>query len=320
ERTLLDGRTAFADLMAREMGKPVMEGQSEMEKCARVCAYYAKHGPTFLKPELVQTEAARSYVCFEPLGVILAIMPWNFPFWQLFRFAAPAIMAGNGVVLKHASNVWGCAVAIETLFARAGLPSDLLRAVFLNNEDTLSLIDCEDVAAVTLTGSTRAGRQVAARAGQALKKSVLELGGSDPYLVLSDADLQRASETCVKSRLINTGQSCIAAKRFVVLPELQQRFEEQVVRLMSAATQGDPLDPHTEIGPLAREDLRDSLHQQVQDSVKQGARLLLGGNVPERAGAWYPATVLSEVAPGMPAYEQELFGPVAAILPARDEE
>jgi succinate-semialdehyde dehydrogenase/glutarate-semialdehyde dehydrogenase len=319
-RVLLGGRNVFADLMAREMGKPVREGISEIDKCASVCDYYAEHGPAFLEPQRIETEASDSYVHFEALGVILAVMPWNFPFWQVFRFAAPAIMAGNGVILKHASNVCGCSVAIEKVFVQAGLPADLFRSVFLGNEDTLALIDSDDIAAVTLTGSPRAGREVAARAGRALKKTVLELGGSDPYVVLSDADLDAATETCVNSRLINTGQSCIAAKRFIVVPELRRQFEESVLRLMGRAKQGDPLDPKTDIGPMARADLRDALHRQVRTSVERGARLLLGGTVPERAGAWYPATVLADVGPGMPAYEEELFGPVAAIVPAKDEQ
>src|SRR5690606_12135400 len=203
----------------REMGKPVTEGVAEVEKCAKVCRYYASHGPAFLQPERVETEAYKSYVAFEPLGVILAVMPWNFPFWQVFRFAAPALAAGNGVVLKHASNVTGCAIALEKVFAQAGLPEDLFRAVFLDKEAVLPLIDAPQIAAVTLTGSPGAGREIAARAGRALKKSVLELGGSDPYLILADADVENAARICVKSRLINTGQSCIAAKRFIVVPE-----------------------------------------------------------------------------------------------------
>jgi len=319
-QVLLEGRQAFADLMAREMGKPVTEGVAEVEKCAKVCRYYASHGPAFLQPERVETEAYKSYVAFEPLGVILAVMPWNFPFWQVFRFAAPALAAGNGVVLKHASNVTGCAIALEKVFAQAGLPEDLFRAVFLDKEAVLPLIDAPQIAAVTLTGSPGAGREIAARAGRALKKSVLELGGSDPYLILADADVENAARICVKSRLINTGQSCIAAKRFIVVPERRDEFEKLVVQFMSAARQGDPLDPRTELGPLARADLRDQLHEQVVRSVEKGARLLLGGSIPNRPGAWYPASVLTDVAPDMPAYDEELFGPVAAILPAKDEE
>ncbi len=317
---LLEERDAYADLMAEEMGKPVREGRSEVEKCATLCAYYADHGARFLEPEPVKTEAYKSYVCFQPLGVVLAIMPWNFPFWQLFRCAVPALLAGNGIVLKHASNVCGSALAIERAFARAEFPTDLLRAVFVESDHIGDVIEDERIAAVTLTGSTRAGRQVAARAGRALKKTVLELGGSDPYVVLSDADIEHASDTCVTSRLINTGQSCIAAKRFIVVSELRAQFEEAVVQRMGRVHQGDPLDPKTEIGPMARIDLRDSLHEQLEASVRQGARLLLGGTVPQRAGAWYPPSVLSDVTPGMPAYDEELFGPVATILEAENDE
>lgn len=320
ESLLLQNRDPFSELMTCEMGKPIREARSEVEKCATVCSYYAERGSEFLREQDIPTEASQSYVGFEPLGVILAIMPWNFPFWQVFRFAAAAVMAGNGVVLKHASNVSGCAVAIEEAFGEAGFPPELFRAVFLSNNDTMELIGDEHISAVTLTGSVRAGRAVAARAGQALKKTVLELGGSDPYVVLSDAEVAQAAEVCVKSRLINTGQSCIAAKRFVVVEALRQPFERAVVRLMQQAHQGDPRDPETELGPMARVDLRDELHAQVQASTAKGAKLLLGGELPDRPGAWYPATVLTDVAPGMPAYDDELFGPVAAILPAADDE
>lgn len=320
ERILLDDRSELAELMAREMGKPVAEGSAEIEKCAKLCGYYAERGPAFLQSVPVPTEAASSYVAFEPLGVVLAIMPWNFPFWQVFRAAVPALLAGNAVVLKHASNVCGCAAAAELAFRRAGFPEGLFTALFLGSEDALRLIDDDHIAAVTLTGSTSAGRQVAARAGQNLKKTVLELGGSDAYVVLADADLEAASRVCVQSRLINTGQSCIAAKRFVVVSQHRAEFEERVVALMGAARQGDPRDPTTEIGPMARTDLRDELHSQVQKSIARGATLRLGGVVPSGPGAWYPATVLGNVVPGMPAYDEELFGPAAAIIEARDEE
>lgn len=317
---LLERVDAFAELMSREMGKPLKEGKGEIEKCARLCDYYAEQGPKMLEPEPIATEARLSYVAFEPLGVVLAIMPWNFPFWQLFRCAVPALLAGNAVVLKHAPNVSGCALAIAEVFEAARFPAALMNVVFLSNDETLNLIDDPHVAAVTLTGSTRAGRHVASRAGRALKKSVLELGGSDPYVVLADADLERAAETCVASRLINSGQSCIAAKRFIVVAELRERFESLVVESMRGARVGDPLDPETRIGPLARVDLRDELNRQVQQSVLAGAKLVLGGNVPQRPGAWYPPTVLSDVGPGMPAYCEELFGPVVSIIEADDDD
>jgi succinate-semialdehyde dehydrogenase/glutarate-semialdehyde dehydrogenase len=310
----------FSELMAREMGKPVTEGDAEVHKCAAACEYYAEHAPRFLEPEHVATEATKSYVAFEPLGVVFAIMPFNFPFWQVFRFAAPALMAGNGAVLKHASSVPGCGETLERLFEEAGLPPGLFRNIRVSGEDAGALIDSPAVAAVTLTGSTKAGREVAARAGRALKKSVLELGGSDAYAVLSDADVEHAAARCVKSRLINCGQSCIAAKRFVVVKSLRKEFEERVVELMKKVNQGDPLLASTEIGPMARAELRDTLARQVDESVRAGAELLLGGVVPDRPGAWYPPSVLSDVRPGMPAYDDELFGPVAAILEASSDE
>ena len=318
--SLLRERTLpYAELMAREMGKPIREGRAEVEKCAKVCDYYADHAERFLSNEPIETEASSSYVAFQPLGVVLAVMPWNFPFWQVFRFAAPALMAGNAGVLKHASNVPGCAGAIEEVFRDAGFPEGLFRTLYLSGAQTGELIAHDSIAAVTLTGSTAAGRAVASSAGRALKKTVLELGGSDPYVVLADADLETAAKTCTTSRLINNGQSCIAAKRFIVVRELRERFEAAMVAQMKASRVGDPLLDETELGPMARIDLRDELHEQVQASVDQGAELLLGGEVPDRPGAWYPPTVLSRVGPGMPAYDDELFGPVAAIIEARDE-
>jgi succinate-semialdehyde dehydrogenase/glutarate-semialdehyde dehydrogenase len=318
--TLLRERTTeWAELMAVEMGKPVKEGKAEVEKCAWVCEYYADHAESFLQPELVETDATKSYVTFQPLGVVLAIMPWNFPFWQVMRFAAPALMAGNAGLLKHASNVPGCALAIEQLFRNAGFPEHLFRALMVVSKRVAEIIDHPLVRAATLTGSEPAGRTVAAQAGKALKKTVLELGGSDPYLILDDADLDDAARACVASRLINSGQSCIAAKRFVVVRSQREAFEERFVDGMKAATLGNPLDPEMQVGPLARRDLRDDLHRQVERSIAKGARCLLGGTVPDGAGAYYPPTVLSNVRKGMPAYDEELFGPVAAIIPVGDE-
>jgi succinate-semialdehyde dehydrogenase/glutarate-semialdehyde dehydrogenase len=310
----------LALLASREMGKPTMQGEQEAEKCAWVCEYYADHGPAFLAPEIVPTEASASYVHMEPLGVVLAVMPWNFPYWQFFRFAAPALMAGNGVVLKHASNVPGCARAIVSLIENAGAPDDLVGAAFVEPSEVKSLIENPRIAAVTFTGSTKTGRKVAAAAGAALKKTVLELGGSDPYVVLADADLVHAAETCVKARMINTGQSCIAAKRLIVVSPLKARFEKLVVEGMKNLKVGNPNEPGTEVGPMATVPLRDELHRQVRQSVEAGASLLLGGTVPNGDGAWYPPTVLSDVGRGMPAYEEELFGPVAAIIEARDDD
>jgi succinate-semialdehyde dehydrogenase / glutarate-semialdehyde dehydrogenase len=316
---LRERRDELARLMAVEMGKPIAQGRAEAEKCGWVCDYYAETAERFLSPEQIATDAVKSYVAFAPLGVVLAVMPWNFPFWQVFRFAAPALMAGNAGVLKHAGNVSGCALAIEGIFHDAGIPPALFRSLLVPSGRVSEVIDAPEVKAVTLTGSTPAGQAVAGRAGALLKKSVLELGGSDPYVVLEDADLDAAAETCAASRLINGGQSCIAAKRFVVVQSVHDRFLERFVERMKARAMGDPLLDATEIGPQARHDLRDDLHEQVRRSVAAGAKVVVGGEVPGGPGAYYPATVLAGVGPGMPAYDEELFGPVAAVIAARDE-
>jgi succinate-semialdehyde dehydrogenase/glutarate-semialdehyde dehydrogenase len=308
-----------ARLMANEMGKPVAQGRAEIEKCAWVCEYYADHGARFLAPEIIASDASKSYVAFQPLGVVLAVMPWNFPFWQVFRFAVPALMAGNAAVLKHASNVSGCALAIESVFLQAGFPAPLFRTLLAGSARIPAIIQHPLIKAVTLTGSTPAGRAVAAQAGAVLKKSVLELGGSDPYLILADAELDSAVAACVTARLGNGGQSCIAAKRLIVVRSIQKEFEEKLVGLMAARVMGDPLREETDLGPLARHDLRDELHEQVNRSLAAGARCLLGGTVPPGPGAFYPPTVLTDVRPGLPAFDEELFGPVAAIVPVRDE-
>jgi succinate-semialdehyde dehydrogenase/glutarate-semialdehyde dehydrogenase len=317
---LRDRKDSLARLMALEMGKPVVQGRAEAEKCAGTCEYYAEHAARLLAPEPAATEARSSYVAFEPLGPVLAVMPWNFPLWQVFRFAAPALMAGNVGLLKHASNVTGCALAIEELLHAAGLPPAAFRTLVVPSSSVASLIEAPQVIAVTLTGSTPAGRAVAAKAGACLKKSVLELGGSDPYVVLEDADLEAAAETCAASRLINGGQSCIAAKRFVVVEPALREFEERLVERMRARAMGDPLDDATAVGPQARHDLRDDVHRQVTESVDAGARVVLGGKVPDGPGAFYPATILADVGPGMAAYDEEVFGPAAAVIRAVDEE
>ncbi|MDH3745937.1 MAG: NAD-dependent succinate-semialdehyde dehydrogenase, partial [Acidobacteriota bacterium] len=309
--------------MAVEMGKPVREGRAEVEKCARVCRFYAEQAAEFLAPQTIETDAKTSFVTFEPLGPVLAVMPWNFPFWQVFRFIAPHLTAGNVGLLKHASNVPGCALAIEEVMREAGYPEGVFQTLLIGSRRVAGLIEDKRVRAVTLTGSTPAGRAVAAKAGECLKKTVLELGGSDPYVILADADLELAVNQCVTSRLINCGQSCIAAKRFIVTPENLEEFERRVVEAMVSKRVGDPLDASTDIGPMARSDLRDELHQQVVASVAAGARCLLGGEKPEGDGdgdgAYYPPTVLTDVRPGMAAYDDELFGPVAAILPAKSD-
>jgi succinate-semialdehyde dehydrogenase / glutarate-semialdehyde dehydrogenase len=310
----------LARLMADEMGKPLAQGNAEVEKCAWGCDYYADNAERHLAPDVVKTESTRSYVAFEPLGVVLAIMPWNFPFWQVYRFAAPALMAGNVGILKHASNVPGCALAIESLFQEAGFPADVFRTLLIGSKQVQAVIEHPLVRAVTLTGSTPAGKAVAAQAGAVLKKTVLELGGSDPYIVLEDADLEAAVTTCVNSRLVNGGQSCIAAKRFIVARPIIDAFTARFVTLMKSKMVGDPLAEGTEVGPQARHDLRDALHQQVRSSIERGASLLLGGEIPPGDGAYYPPTVLTHVKPGIPAYHEELFGPVAAIIEASDED
>jgi succinate-semialdehyde dehydrogenase/glutarate-semialdehyde dehydrogenase len=317
---LLRGRREeLARLMSLEMGKPIREARAEIDKCALGCEFYASQAAVFLEPEAVATDARRSYVAFEPLGVVLAIMPWNFPFWQVVRFAAPALAAGNAVLLKHAPSVPGCALAIERVFREAGVPEHVFRLLSIDVEQVPPIIAHPLVRGVTLTGSTRAGRAVAQQAGAHLKKTVLELGGSDPYLILEDADLDTAVATCVTSRLMNAGQSCISAKRFVVVRSRLAEFERRLVERMAAVRMGNPLEEDTDIGPLARADLRDALDRQVRESLERGARCLLGGRVPNGPGAFYPPTVLTDVGPGMPAYSEELFGPVAAILAVDDE-
>ena len=311
----------YAQLMTREMGKPLKEARGEVEKCAWVCEYYAENGEEQLASEPVRTPEteASTYVAFQPIGLVLAIMPWNFPFWQVFRFAAPNLMAGNGGILKHAPNVPGCALAIEEVFHDAGFPPELFRSVIVDLDLTSRIIAHPLVRGVTLTGSVGAGKAVAAQAGGELKKTVLELGGSDPYIILEDADLDATVEACATSRMLNSGQSCIAAKRFLVVESLREEFERRMVERMSQAVMGDPMDEKTTLGPQARPDLREQLHRQVRESVEAGARVLLGGELPEGPGAFYPPTVLTDVEPGMPAYDEELFGPVASIIGVGDE-
>jgi len=309
----------FGELMTLEMGKPVAGGVAEAEKSAWVCEYYAENAETFLADQEVTTDAGRSFVAFRPIGVVLAVMPWNFPFWQVFRFAAPNLMAGNAGILKHASNVPGCALAIEEVFGEAGFPEGLFKTLLIPGSRVGKVIENPLVRAVTLTGSTPAGKAVAAKAGEVLKKTVLELGGSDPYVILEDADLDTAAAACATARLINSGQSCIAAKRFIVVAAVRDAFEEKFLAAMAATKMGDPMEEDTVVGPQARVDLRDELHDQVVRSVAAGARCILGGEVPAGPGAYYPPTVLTDVTPGMPAYEEELFGPVASVIPVADE-
>ncbi len=316
---LRERKADLAMLMALEMGKPLKGGIAEIEKCADCCEFYANNGADFLKDELVSTDATKSYISFQPIGVVLAIMPWNFPFWQVFRFLAPTLMAGNCGVLKHASNVFGCALEIENIIQAAGFPENVFRTLLITGSEVNAVIENEFIMAVTLTGSTEAGKKVAEKAGSLIKKTVLELGGSDAYIVLYDADLELAAETCVNSRIINSGQSCIAAKRFVIVEQVIDDFTELFVKKMASKILGDPTDEKTDIGPQARIDLRDKLHEQVKESIKMNAKCLLGGFIPEGDNAFYPPTVLTNVTKGMPAYDEELFGPVAAIISAKDE-
>jgi acyl-CoA reductase-like NAD-dependent aldehyde dehydrogenase len=312
-------KAEHAVLMAREMGKPVTDGEAEVEKCAVGCEWYAEHGPRFLEPDPRELDGARAYVRFDALGTVLAIMPWNFPFWQVFRAAAPALLAGNTMLLKHAENVPGCSDALGRVFAAAGVPVGVFERLQLGRDRIPSVIDDARVHAVTLTGSTAAGRSVASAAGKALKKSVLELGGSDAFVVLDDANLDDAARVATDARLVNAGQSCIAAKRFIVVDAVHDAFVERFVAAMRARTVGNPLERTTKMGPLARRDLRDALHRQVEASIAAGARCVLGGTMPAGPGAFYPATVLVDVVPGMPAFDEETFGPAAAVIRARDE-
>ena len=318
-KLLRSRKDELARLMTEEMGKTLTDGRSEAEKCAFQCDWFADHAQGYLENEPVDFGGEEAFVTFNPLGVVLAVMPWNFPFWQVFRFAAPALMAGNGALLKHASNVPGCALAIEEVLHEAGVPSDLFRTLLLTSRDVEALIRDDSVAAVTLTGSVAAGRSVATAAGSVLKKCVLELGGSDAYVVLEDVDIAAAARIAATARMVNGGQSCIAGKRFVVVRSILDQFEEALVEAMGAYRMGDPTSPETNLGPMVSVKARDEIHAQVTRSIEKGARLLLGGKIPEKPGAWYPATVLSDVRPGQPAHDEEVFGPVAAIIAARDE-
>ena len=322
---LREQKERHAALISCEMGKPLAQAVAEVVKCAWVCDFYAEQAPLFLKQEECDLDSgARGVVHCEPIGPVLGIMPWNFPFWQVLRFAAPAIMAGNGIIVKHAPSVTGSAIALEELFREAGFPEHLYRTVHIDLEDvdrlTGFMIDHPAIQGVSVTGSTAAGRAVAAKAGRAIKRSVLELGGSDPYLVLDDADIPQAVAICAAARLLNCGQSCISAKRFIVQSSVIREFERLLLQRMEASVMGDPFDATVDIGPMARRDLRDQLHGQVSGSVSHGARLLCGGQIPSRKGFFYPPTLLTGVQKGMPAYDEETFGPVAVIIEAVDDD
>lgn len=304
----------YARLITEEMGKPIVEARAEIEKCAATCDFYGREASGYLADIVTPSNATESKVVFDPLGVVLAVMPWNYPFWQFFRFAAPALCAGNGIILKHASNVPACALAIAEIMEEAGTPPGLAQVLLIGPDMVAGIIEDPRIAAVTLTGSTEVGATIAATAGRALKKQVLELGGSDPFIVLEDADVEEAARVAVKARFINVGQSCVNAKRFIVVDSIADAFVAQFLENVKALTMGNPLDETVSIGPLARPNLRETLHDQVVRSVSEGAELLIGGEIPDGEGAFYPPTVLDRVGPGMAAYEEETFGPVAAIL------
>ncbi|MFS4481847.1 NAD-dependent succinate-semialdehyde dehydrogenase [Hyunsoonleella sp. 2307UL5-6] len=312
-------KNTYALLATQEMGKTLEQSVKEIEKCIWICNYYADNTSKILEDTIVKTEASKSYVTYQPLGVILAVMPWNFPFYQVVRFLIPTLMAGNVGVLKHASNVQGCAFALESAIKQAEFPDAVFTNLNIGSNAVEAVIKHDAVVAVTLTGSAPAGKAVAALAGKHLKKSVLELGGSDPYIILEDADLDETTDIATYGRLQNNGQTCIAAKRFIVLDEVYDDFINAFTKKMKEAKMGSPKDSDTYYGPLARIDLRDELHEQVKKTIAQGGKLILGGEIPERSGAYYPATILSELKPGMEAFDEELFGPVASVIRAKDE-
>ena len=312
-------RDDFQQVMTREMGKLKAEALAEVEKCAAACEFYADHAASYLKPQQIDTEAVRSYVRYEPIGCVFAVMPWNFPVWQVFRFLAPTFMAGNVALLKHASNVPQCADLINEVVRASGMPAGVFDVLHIDNDQAAEVLRDNRVKAVTLTGSERAGRSIAANAGDRLKKCVMELGGSDAFVVLDDADLDTTVEAAVKSRFDNSGQTCIAAKRFIVVEAIADAFTERFVAAAGARQYGDPNEDGSTLAPMARADLRDELHKQVQASVAAGARVLVGGQPVAGTHAGYPATVLDNVGPGMPAYDEELFGPVAAVIRVKDE-
>ena len=319
-RLLRERKEMYARLMTMEMGKIIRESMAEVEKCANACDYYADHAAEFLKDEIIPSDASRSLVTYQPLGIIFAVMPWNFPFWQVFRFAVPSLMAGNAGVLKHASNVPGCALAIEEIFRDAGFPQNLFRTLMIPSREVAGVIANNNIAAVTLTGSEAAGSEVAAVAGKYIKKTVLELGGSDAFVILEDADIEKAVKVAITARMINQGQSCIAAKRFIVVKSRLDEFQVRIRYAMSSLITGDPLDPQTDVGPLARIDILQDLDKQVKKSVAASAHVILGGKPDDRPGCYYLPTILTDVKPGMAVYHQETFGPVLSIIAVENEE
>ena len=316
---LKDGKREYSQLMAREMGKPVMQASGEIEKCIWLCEYYLNNAKQFLAEKNIDSDTHKCIVSFQPIGLVLGIMPWNFPFWQVFRFAIPTIIAGNGAILKHASNVQGCAIAIESCFTKAGFPENIFRNISITGKNVENVIRDSRIAAVTITGSTPVGRSVAKTAGECLKKTVLELGGSDPYLVLDDADLDKAVIACIDGRILNAGQSCISAKRIIATKSVYEKILKKLQNRLSEKIMGDPFDK-VDIGPMISIQARNEVHDQVIRSINAGASLILGGVVPQAIGAFYPITLLAGVEPGMPAFDEELFGPVFSLTMAQDED
>ena len=314
-------KNELSELLASEMGKPIMQGKAEIEKCALLCRYYANNAALFLKDDTIKTEASKSYATFQPLGIILGIMPWNFPFWQVFRFAVPTMIAGNTILLKHAPNVLGCAKAIQQIFEESSLPNNCYNNIIITHDQVSSLIKNKLIKGISFTGSTKAGRQIAAQAGQAIKKSVLELGGNDPYIILKDADLDNAVKSCVAGRLLNSGQSCIAAKRFIVEKSIKSEFEVMVVELLKKEKVGDPFDLSTTVGPMVSLKAKKAIVKQLNKSINLGAKKVFQSDFPNlnELSAFHPVVLLDNVRPGMPAFDEELFGPVSSIITADNE-
>ena len=317
---LRENKKEYGRTITSEMGKPIKEAVAEVEKCALLCDYYAEHSANFLREEIIETEAVKSYVRFDPLGVIFCIMPWNFPFWQVFRFAVPAIAAGNVCVLKHASNVPECALMIEKIFLESGLPDHIFKTLIIDAETALKIIEEDLVDGISLTGSNLAGEKVGSAAGEKIKKIVLELGGSDPFIVLDDANIDRAANMAVKARMFNTGQSCIAAKRFIVMDSVYEKFKEKFIEYMNSLLVGDPMDEKTDVGPLARKEFVHDLEKQVEDAKNKGAEIVSCASLPEGEGFFFQPTVVTGAIEGMAVMDEEVFGPVAPIISVKDEE
>jgi succinate-semialdehyde dehydrogenase/glutarate-semialdehyde dehydrogenase len=319
-KILRKNKSQYARLMTLEMGKPIAQAESEVEKCAWVCDFYAENGRKFLEKEIIKTDADSSFIQYNPLGVILGIMPWNFPFWQVFRFAVPSLIAGNTVLLKHSSNVPQCARAIEDIFKTAGFENNEFQTLLIRSKKMSTIVEDDRIAAVSLTGSTVAGMKTAEKTGKNIKKTVLELGGSDPFIVLDDVDLNHTVDMAVKARMINNGQSCIAAKRFIVLESIFDKFVKVLTKKISNLTVGDPFDRDSDIGPLATQDIVDQLDRQVKKSVEMGGEVLIGGEKPDMSGFYYLPTIITNIKKGMPVYNEETFGPVAAIIKVKDDQ